>query len=103
MTKQWDEIPFNDWSLERIKAGKKHCTSRNEPYHSYDIPRRIDGKKYVLLETAFLPLWFIREHLFALEGADSPEEFEKVWKSIYRGNFKSRDCKYVHFFGEVRK
>jgi hypothetical protein len=82
-----DKLPFNSWSVRRINEGKKICTSRSRKYN--------DSRVYLILH---LPLAVVREHLWAEEGADSPSEFEKVWRSIYRGKFDENKMVYVHFF-----
>lgn len=80
------EIPFNKWSLERIRQGKKICTSRSKKWK--------DRRVYLILK---LPLWIVRDYLWEEEGAYSPEEFEKVWRSIYRGKFDENKIVFVHF------
>jgi hypothetical protein len=81
------EIPFNKWSLERIKLGRKICTSRTKKWN--------DKRVYLILK---LPLWIVRKYLYKEEGADSPEEFEKVWRSIHRKRFLDWDKEvFVHF------
>ena len=84
--KDLTRLPFNKWSLGRIAEGRKICTSRND---RYDDPR-----VYLVLR---LPLIVIRDYLWREEGADSPEEFEKVWRGIHRGRFEPLKFVYVHF------
>jgi hypothetical protein len=79
-------IPFNKWSLGRIIEGRKICTSRNKIYN--------DPRVYLILQ---LPLCIVRDYLWKEEGADSPEEFEKVWRGIHRGRFEPMKMVYVHF------
>ncbi len=43
----------------------------------------------------------VRDLLWQTEGADSPEEFEKVWRGILRGKFESERNVFVHF-GDFR-
>lgn len=79
-------IPFNNWSKERIRQNRKFATTRDKIYNDKQV-----------LGVARLPLWFIKEKLWQIEGADSPEEFEKVWRKIHRGQFEADKCYYVHF------
>ena len=80
-------LPFNDWSKERIKQGRKSCTTRIKEYGD----NRVD---YIL----YVPLWFVKRHLWKLEGADSPEEFEKVWNEIHpMKRYSPGQLVYVHF------
>ena len=84
-------LPFNKWSLERIKQGRKFCTSRSKLYND---PR--------VESTVQLPLWFVAKYLWQVEGADSPAEFRKVWSGLHRGRFSPNKLVYVHF-GDFRE
>ena len=77
---------FNKWSKERIRQGRKFATTRDKIYNDKNI-----------LGVVRLPLGFIKEHLWQIEGADSPEEFEKVWREIHEGQFEAEKSYYVHF------
>lgn len=79
-------LPFASWSRIKIATGKKWATSRSR---SYDDPR--------VLGVVWLPLSFVRDHLYQVEGAESPEEFEKVWKGIHKGVFDEKRMVCVHF------
>lgn len=84
-------LPFNKWSRERIKQGKKLCTSRSERYADSRV-------EFVFAA----PLWFVKKYLWRDEGANSPEEFEEVWKNIHRGIFDAGRIVYVHY-GNFKK
>ena len=86
-----ERIPFNKWSKERISQGRKFCTSRTRSW--------ADGR-VVLIEKKQLK--FVRDYLWQPEGADSSEEFEKVWRSIFRGKFEPDSMVYVHW-GDFRE
>jgi hypothetical protein len=79
-------LPFNAWSKERIRQGRKQCTSRN---------RKWQDPRVVKIEENSLA--FVRDFLWQPEGADSPEEFEKVWRSIHRGKFDPEKTVWVHW------
>ncbi len=81
-----ERLPFNKWSKERIRQGRKFCTTRTKSYKD-------DRVKWI----AVLPLGIVRDFLWQVEGADSPEEFVKVWKSIHRGKFEAKRFVYAHF------
>ena len=83
-----DKIPFNNWSKERIKLGYKKCTSRHKRY-----PK----DKRVTLISPKLPWWFIREIFWDDEGAESPEELQKVIENIYKRKVPDNEEFYVHF------
>lgn len=80
-------LPFNKWSQERIDKGVKICTSRNGVYYEDE---RVD---YIIM----LPLRVVRDYLWVQEGAESPEEFEKVWRGIHRGKFDPNKLVHTHF------
>ena len=84
-------IPFNKWSKERIRQNRKFATTRDKVYNEKCV-----------FSVARLPLWFIKQHLWQIEGADSPEEFEKVWREIHRGQFEADKFYYCHF-GEFQE
>lgn len=93
------QIPFNKWSAERLSSGQKVCTSRTKKYGEPMDFFVVDGKRYVLMRILELPLWFIVRYLWHQEGASSPEEFVKVWKSIHpRAKIRTDILFYVHFF-----
>lgn len=92
------EIPFNKWSKEKLRLKRKFCTSRSKIYGEEKDYFFVDGVKYIIKRIIRLPLWFVRDFLWYLEGADSKEEFVEVWKSIYRGRFDENKEVYTHFF-----
>lgn len=82
------KMPFNVWSMERIKQGKKACTSRTKKYQVPGVTR-IDKQR----------LGYVRDYLWKQEGADSPEEFEKVWNGLHpRQGYDPRRVVFVHWF-----
>lgn len=84
-------MKFNKWSMERIKEGRKHLTSRSKPHHNDpDV-------KYI---TPPLPLWFIKRFLYRDEGANSPEELQKVINQIFRKKVDENREFYVHVLKE---
>lgn len=82
------KIPFNTWSKERIRQGKKTSTARHKKY--IDDPRvnRITPK---------LPWWLIRDYFWKYEGADSPEELQTVIDGIYKRHVGDHEEFYLHF------
>ena len=87
-TKLSYEIPFNEWSKIRIDEGRKKCTSRHKRYSK-------DTRVYYI--TPKLPLWFIKQYLWRDEGADSPEELQKIFNKIYKREVDDDELFYVHF------
>jgi len=84
-----DEIPFNEWSREKIRLGNKSCTSRHKRYAKDSLVYYITPK---------LPWWFIRCYLWEDEGAESPDELQQVIEGIYKRKVPDDELFYVHFF-----
>lgn len=97
------EIPFNKWSEDRLRAGQKICTSRHKKYGEPGDYFYTVGGRFRLQHVMELPLWFVRDYLYKLEGAESPDEFQAVWKSLHRGKFKAQELVWVHFFFNPHK
>ncbi len=94
-------IPFNLWSLSRMKMGKKIATSRYKKYGGKGDLFAAGGEWYVLRIVVKLPLWFIRDYLYGIEGAYSPQEFTHVWEDIHPSGLKENDEVYLHVFKQV--
>jgi len=106
------EIPFNDWSKERLMDQSKKATSRNKKYGKvgdnfivYKPKNHPD--KYTLIAVyeieliIEIPLWFVAEDLYRSEGAESKEEFVKVWEEIHpRKGYRPFDLVWYHHFKE---
>lgn len=81
-----DRIPFNAWSRERIAQGRKKCTSRKKKYMDPRVTS-IDVR----------PWSYVKDFLWKDEGADSPEELQRVINQIFRREVKDDEIFYVHF------
>lgn len=79
-------LKFNAWSRKRIEQGRKFCTSRNHQVLDEEV-----------LGMVMLPWWFIKTRLYALEGADSPEELQRVINQVQRRIVKDNEMFWVHF------
>jgi hypothetical protein len=98
MAKQID-IPFNKWSRERLKAKRKSSTARSKVYGEINDWFIVDDIEYVITmifenkaTTDIISRWF------TMEGADSPEEIEKIIKGIFRGRLP--ETLNLHIFKE---
>lgn len=98
MTKQI-EIPFNNWSIRALKHKAKCQTSRTKKYGEKGDWFRVDGIDYeIMLPPIRKPLWLIVQTDWKEEGADSPEELEKVFRQILRKSFDKRRWLWIHKF-----
>lgn len=92
-------IPFNKWSKERLNTNGKCCTSRTRQYGIDGDVFVVEGVIYEMVTYQLFPLWFVKEFLWKLEGANSPEEFEQVWNEIHPiKKFDPNQIVGVHFF-----
>ncbi len=96
-------IPFNKWSDDRLRSGKKTCTSRHKSYGVAGDYFYTAGGRFRLQQVQSFPLWFVKEFLWEAEGAGNPQEFEAIWKSLHRGKFDPWDMVWVHFFFNPHK
>ena len=94
-------IPFNKWSEDRLREGRKYCTSRNKRYGVVGDTFRATGKDWRLVSVQKMTLGMVATHLYEMEGADTPIDFIAVWDDIhpYKG-FREDWLVWVHFFVE---
>ena len=93
------EIPFNEWSRERLRRGVKRATARRKRYGDPGDMFRAVGRWWILTEVRRVTLREVRDRWWKAEGCDSPEEFEKVWRSIHpRRGFVPNQKVWIHFF-----
>ena len=78
---------FNAWSKKQIREGKKRLTSRRESQES---------DPDVLYVVGPLPWQFIKYYLYRDEGAESPEELQRVINGIFRRTVRPYEVFYVH-------
>lgn len=76
-------IPFNKWSRERLKEGKKTATSRTRRYGVVGDVFTVDGITYQLEVIANVTLQTVCDVAYDIEGAKSKEEFIKIWEEIH--------------------
>ena len=85
-------MKFNAWSRKRLDNGTKRITARRTPH--YDDP----DVKYVV---GPLPVKFILDFLYRDEGAESPEELQRVLNQVQRRKVPGDLMLYIHVLKEV--
>lgn len=80
-------MKFNRWSLKRIREGKKTLTSRRNRHETDPVVEGIVGP---------LPLWFIKRYLYRAEGAESPDELQRVINQVSRRKVHDLEDFFVH-------
>lgn len=100
-------IPFNDWSKNKLAEGIKTATSRNkkygEPGDTFEVVLP-DGRiiKYELIAVTRKKLHEVRDKHYKDEGCSSPVEFVDVWVDIYpREGFNGAKRVWYHEFREL--
>jgi len=79
-------MKFNAWSKARIRNGTKTLTSRKMRY----------SDPAVYCSFGPFPWWFIKRFLYRDEGAESPEELQRVINQIFRRTVGDHEMFYVH-------
>lgn len=98
------KIPFNDWSLDKLRKGKKTCTSRYKKYGQIGDRFIAVDSIYELIGIYKLQLNYIIETFYKEEGADSPNELLQIWIDIHpKRGYRPNDFVYLHLFKKVEQ
>lgn len=93
------EIPFNNWSIKALRHKGKCQTSRTKKYGEKGDWFKVDSIIYEITKPPIRePLWLIIQNEYKEEGADSPEELERIFRQILRKGFDKRRWLWVHNF-----
>lgn len=96
------EIPFNAWSVDRIKAGRKWATTRRTRKGKPGDRFLVEGELYELVEVHPVTLADVARLHYMREGCESPEEFIEVWKGIHpRAGWRPDQRVFIHLFQKV--
>lgn len=95
-------IPFNDWSLERLRDGRKTATTRSKKFGNVGDTFEVENVIYEITQVGKFELKTIAESFYKEEGAESEEEFIEEWNHIHpRKGFVEYDQKWLHLFRRV--
>lgn len=93
------EIPFNEWSRQKLFDYKKWATTRTKRYGEIGDEFHVSGYYYMIDLVIKVPLWFVKNCLYESEGCDSPIEFVKIWRKIHkRKGFNGNQMVWYHHF-----
>jgi len=96
------EIPFNEWSKEKLNLCVKEATSRTKKYGDIGDTFIVGSQKYEIDLIIKLPLWFIAQVLYKSEGALNMYEFFQVWDKIHFRKKMELDKEiWYHHFKEI--
>lgn len=99
---QLQQVPFNDWSRERLAAGDKTATTRTSRYGRPGDRFEVEGSIYELTHVLKLPLVIVAEHFYEQEGCEESAEFVEIWEDIHpRKGFEPDWEVWLHLFREV--
>lgn len=104
------EIPFSYEMAIAAANGWKIATTRSErkgeigdtfiiPYPRDDeFYEAGDACEFRIIDVFQIHLRSVKAAYHRLEGCSSPEEFEKLWRSLHRGHFTEDKVYWIHFF-----
>lgn len=96
------DIPFNDWSDERLCAGEKTATTRTKRYGDPGDRFEAAGSVYELTHVVRVPLAVVAGHFYEEEGCEDRDEFVDMWEEIhYRRGYEPDWVVNLHLFREV--
>lgn len=104
------EIPFSREMAIAAIEGRKIATTRSEKkgevgdtfsLDNPQIPNNPARGHFRLIDIWETTLESVRDFYYHLEGCASPEEFERVWRSLHRGHFTTDKYYFIHFFARV--
>ena len=96
------QIPFTEWSRNKLRKQLKIATTRTKPFGNKGDFFFVEEIKYEILQVTKMNLVYVAYNLFRTEGADSPEEFIKIWTEIHYLSGWTPDKKvYYHKFRRV--
>jgi hypothetical protein len=96
-------VPMTRKNVRMCESGRKIATTRGKPFGGVGDKFTMKGSEYeyTVMAVMCMPLEVIQELFYYAEGADSPEEFEKIYRGIYYGRFPAKSMKYLHFFSKI--
>ena len=94
------QIPFNNWSRERIHNNTKHATCRYKKYGVSGDMFLVDDTRFILNGVMQIRLDDVIKYGFwADEGCVSPNEFKQIWRMIHpKRGYHGDDVVWIHFF-----
>ncbi|TSA54938.1 MAG: hypothetical protein D4R45_03245 [Planctomycetaceae bacterium] len=91
-------FPFSPAMRDAVLNGKKLCTTRYEKKGEIGDYFPVDDVLFQIVDIWHAPLYVVHQLLYRLEGTDSPEAFEKLWRGLHRGHFSTGKEYWIHFF-----
>ncbi len=96
------EIPFNDWSVERLLSGNKTATSRNKKYGRPGDVFHVQNTVFEIESIEYLKLMNVAYMHYKEEGATGSREFIDVWTGLHQKvGFIPSHKVYFHKFRRI--
>lgn len=92
------QIPFSKEMTQAILGGRKCTTARSEEKGDVGDVFRIQDNFYRIVHIRPVLLKYIRDTYYLTEGCESPEHFERIWRSLHRGHYTENKLYFLHFF-----
>ncbi len=96
------EIPFNEWSTERLLSGNKTATSRNKKCGRKGDVFHVENMVFEIESIEYLKLVTVTFMYYKEEGATGSQEFIDVWTRLHPkvGYIPSKKV-YFHKFRKI--
>lgn len=95
-------IPFNEWSRNKLAFNKKSATTRRKKYGDIGDTFKVLGESYIITLIIRCRLSFVREFYYEKEGCGSRDEFELVWRRIHPViGYAPDQLVWLHLFDKV--
>jgi hypothetical protein len=96
------EIPFNVWSIGKLKEGVKTATTRTTKYGEPGDTFQAIGNNYEITDVKKVKLGEVKKNWWNIEGAKNKQEFENVWIGIHpKSGWTPDKLVYIHFFRKI--
>jgi hypothetical protein len=81
-------MEFNKWSRDKLAKGIKFTTARTSKHDK-------DPDVYHVFQKP-IPMWIIKQYFYLDEGAESPDELQRVINQIFRRKVDETRELYLH-------
>jgi hypothetical protein len=94
-------IPFTSVTANAALTGRKCLTARLKRMGDPGDEFKINGVWFSLIDVHTAPLRWVRDSAYRLGGAETPAQFELVWRANHRGHFSADGGCHLHYFGRA--
>lgn len=92
------KIAFSKEMSRAILDGRKCTTARSEEKGEIGDVFQIQDNFYRIVHICPAKLKYIEDIFYRTEGCESPDHFERLWRSLHRGHYYENKLYFLHFF-----